>query len=154
MADAGKKRRIAKFICCSLLCSAVVTIIALLCVYGVRLGTGDEVHAQATLGTCREGTADSTAIKVMTYNTFLIPCVGNAYKCQEESGREARVKELTAWFGGRDEDVILMQELWSFHDQVRDGMAAAGYCNYVMTEHGGRGSGLGIFSKHPGARCR
>ena len=83
----------------------------------------------------------------MTFNTFLIPCIPTA-KCQEDDAKEVRVAEIVAWFQDRDEDIILLQELWSFHDEIRDGLTSAGYCHYVMTDRI-NGSGLAIFSKHP-----
>jgi len=101
----------------------------------------------ATLGTCREGTTDASTLKVMTFNTFLITCAPGV-RCQEENEREARIQEVVTWFEDRDEDVVLFQEVWSYHDELRDGMANAGFCHHVMTEES-TGSGMAIFSKHP-----
>ena len=142
----NKQRRKKRLLggCCCLL---VTIVVSLLIAYGVRLGTDDEVHTQGTLGTCRETTTDATTIKVMTLNTFLINCLPGV-TCQEEVPREARVRDITTWFEDRDEDVVLFQEVWSYHDVLRDGMAEAGFCHYVMTERSS-GSGLAIFSKHP-----
>ena len=128
-------------------CIAIVTILGLLIAYCARLGFGDEIHTQATLGSCRESTTGAGAVKIMSFNTFLIPCIPTA-KCQEDDAKEARVAEIGAWFKDREEDIILLQELWSFHDEIRDGMTSAGYCHYVITDRI-NGSGLAIFSKHP-----
>jgi len=122
---------------------------------GVVLGLkSDEVHASATLGICANSTQDTSTIKVLTFNTFLISCLPKGLdfveevKCQDESEREVRVEEIVNWFATRDEDVILLQEVWSFHDELRNGMSDAGYCHYIMTTET-IGSGLAIFSKHP-----
>ena len=122
---------------------------------GVVLGLkSDEVHTSATLGTCANSTQDTSTIKVMTFNTFLITCLPKGLdfveevRCQNEDEREIRVQEIVNWFATRDDDVILFQEVWSFHDELRDGMSEAGYCHYIMTEET-IGSGLAIFSKHP-----
>lgn len=142
-----KRRGIAIRICGLCGCLLLLTIVALLIAYGVRLGTGDEAHTVGTRGTCREGTTGDGALKLMTLNAFLINCSPGA-KCQEEDAREARVGELTSWFNDREEDVVLVQEVWSFHDLLRDGMVQAGYCHYAMTE-GSTGSGLALFSRYP-----
>ena len=122
---------------------------------GVVLGLkSDEVHTSATLGTCANSTQDVSTIKVLTFNTFLISCLPKGLdfveevRCQNEDEREVRVEEIVNWFATRDDDVILLQEVWSFHDELRNGMSAAGYCHYIMTEET-IGSGLAIFSKHP-----
>lgn len=141
------EKRVARRIgggCC---CLVFLTILSLLIAYGVRLGTGDEAHTSATLNTCREGTSSASTLKIITYNLFLIYCIPTAL-CQETSAREARVKEIATWFQDSDWDVVLLQEIWSLHDLVRDGMTNAGYCHYVMTERK-NGSGLAIFSKYP-----
>lgn len=52
------------------------------------------------------------------------------------------------WMKERDEDVVVVQELFNLRDKVIDGMAAAGFCHYVSTPFDGDGSGLAIFSKH------
>jgi len=121
---------------------------------GVVLGLkSDEVHPSATLGICANSTQDTSTIKVLTFNTFLITCLPKGLdfveevRCQNEDEREVRVEEIVNWFATRDEDVILLQEVWSFHDELRDGMSDAGYCHYIMTEET-IGSGLAIFSKH------
>ena len=142
-----KRRHRIKLFCGGCCCLSFVTIVSLLIAYGVRLGTGDESHTLATMGTCREGSTDASTLNVMSLNTFLIPCVPGA-RCQNENDREARIREITAWFEDRDEDVVLFQEVWSYHDVLRDGMTAAGFCHYVTTESG-NGSGLAVFSKHP-----
>ncbi|KAL7532968.1 hypothetical protein ACHAWF_004300 [Thalassiosira exigua] len=134
-------------VCGAMCCLVVAAVVSLLVAYGVRLGSGDESHTYGVLGTCRDGVTDASTLKVLTMNTFLIDCLPGA-RCQGDAEREARVKELTAWFADRDEDVVLFQEVWSHHGLLRDGMTAAGYCNFVKTESD-RGSGLAIFSKHP-----
>merc|ERR1740121_1233596 len=48
----------------------------------------------------------------------------------------------------REEDVVVVQELFNFRHEVIDGMAEAGFCHYVATPFGVHGSGLAIFSKH------
>jgi len=122
---------------------------------GVVLGLkSDEVHTSATLGTCANSTQDTSTIKVLTFNTFLISCLPKGLdfveevRCQTEDEREVRVQEIVNWFANRDEDIVLLQEVWSFHVELRDGMSEAGYCYYIMTEET-IGSGLAIFSKHP-----
>ena len=37
----------------------------------------------------------------------------------DEDEREIRVQEIVNWFATRDEDVILLQEVWSFHEVTR-----------------------------------
>ena len=90
---------------------------------GVVLGLkSDEVHTSATLGTCANSTQDTSTIKILTFNTFLITCLPKGIvstkfpevKCQNEDEREVRVQEIVNWFATRDEDVILLQEVWSF----------------------------------------
>ena len=56
--------------------------------------------------------------------------------------------EIAKWFSEREEDVVLFQEVWSFHDELRDGMSNAGYCHYIISTRSA-GSGLAIFSKYP-----
>mmetsp|Transcript_36306 Transcript_36306/g.76509 ORF Transcript_36306/g.76509 Transcript_36306/m.76509 type:complete len:472 (-) Transcript_36306:383-1798(-) len=147
------QRRI-KCILTTICCTIFLLLIILLIMYGVRLGTGDESHSAATLGTCgdgssisSQGTSSTTSLKVMTFNTFLIQCAPGAI-CQTEEHREQRIRKVTEWFASRDEDVVLFQEVWSYHDVLRDGMSDAGYCHHVMTM-GNAGSGLAVFSKHP-----
>ncbi|KAL9180418.1 hypothetical protein ACHAXT_008388 [Thalassiosira profunda] len=141
------KRRCRNQIFGGLCCLLLLTVVALLIAYGVRLGTGDEEHTAATQGTCRESTSGASTLQVLSLNTFLINCLPGA-KCQEDDARAVRVGEVTAWFEDREEDVVLLQEVWSYHDEIRDGMTNAGYCHYVMSESS-IGSGLGIFSKYP-----
>jgi len=90
-------------------------------------------------------------LKVMVFNMWLITCVlgTDMAPCQSTSEREIRVDEIAKWMKTRDEDVILVQELFSFHDQIRDGMIEASYCHYVATTNGNLGSGLAIYSKYP-----
>ena len=124
-------------------------------ILGLKLGT-NEVHTSATLGVCANSTQDISTIKVLTFNTFLISCLPKGIvstkfpevKCQNEDEREVRVQEIVNWFATRYEDIVLLQEVWSFHDELRNGMSDAGYCHYIMTEET-IGSGLAIFSKHP-----
>ena len=141
---------------CLASCGCIIAIgIALGVILGLKLGT-NEVHTSATLGTCANSTQDTSTIKVLTFNTFLITCLPKGIvstkfpevKCQNEDEREGRVEDIVNWFATRDEDVILLQEVWSFHDELRNEMSAAGYCHYIMTEET-IGSGLAIFSKHP-----
>ena len=128
----------------------LVVILALLLIILYTTMTGvspiDEKHTLATQGTCANTTSDDSSIKVMSFNTFMIRCVGG--KCQEADLREERARTIGEWFKDRDEDVVLMQELWSNHDVIRDEMAEAGFCHFVMTEKN-FGSGMAIFSKHP-----
>jgi len=69
--------------------------------------------------------------------------------CQEELERYERVDEIAKWFETRDEDVIMVQELFTFHSRIRNAMYAASYCHYVATTSGLSGSGLAIYSKYP-----
>mmetsp|Transcript_4905 Transcript_4905/g.6767 ORF Transcript_4905/g.6767 Transcript_4905/m.6767 type:complete len:388 (+) Transcript_4905:114-1277(+) len=141
-------------ICSTLMILVCITAIALIAVYGTRTGVSskDETHTQGTQGTCSASTSDASSIKIMTYNTFQIYCIPGVdkktFKCQEAEARTERAKSFGEWFKGRDEDVVLLQELWSNHDVILAGMTAAGFCHYVMTEEQS-GSGLAIFSKHP-----
>ena len=120
------------------------------------LVANDETHTQGTQGTCSASASGASSIKIMTFNTFQIYCLPGVdkklfkwiWKCQEPEARTARAESIGEWFKDRDEDVVLMQEIWSNHDVIRDGMAAAGFCHYVMTEKKS-GSGLAIFSKFP-----
>lgn len=116
----------------------------------VAIGNGeDDISYQSnTLDSCGNGTVDAAStLQVLTLNTFLIPCMPMV-PCQEEHIREERVKEIGIWFQNRTEDIVLMQELWSFHNEIRDGMTSAGYCHHIMAEET-YGSGLAIFSKYP-----
>lgn len=61
------------------------------------------------------------------------------------------------WMEQRDEDVVVVQELFNLREEIINGMAAAGFCNYVIAPfaHGhlprlpNDGPGLAIFSKYP-----
>ena len=88
------------------------------------------------------------AIVLVTYANGIVSTKFPEVKCQNEDEREIRVEEIVNWFTTRDEDVILLQEVWSFHDELRNGVSDAGYCHYIMTEET-IGSGLANFSKHP-----
>lgn len=122
--------------------------IALL-IYFLLAGTGDEAHTAgvAKSANCKAGSDSTTSIRVMTFNSFLIRCTPKI-TCQTEDKREERVKRISEWFSTRTEDVVLVQEVWSFHNDLKQGMADAGFCNYVMS-NSKRGSGLAIFSKFP-----
>jgi len=102
-----------------------------------------------TKGTCRPGNP-TDKIKIMTYNVFLLYCplgtIG-AMKCQSDSERLKRISKFTTYFQDRDEDVVVMQEVFTHEEKVIEAMAAAGYCHYVMNFQGEIGSGLAIFSK-------
>jgi len=141
-------------ICSTLAILVCIIAIVLIAVYASRTGVGakDEAHTQGTQGTCSSGTADTSSIKVMTMNTFMIYCIPGVdkktFRCQEAGARTERAKSIGEWFKDRDEDVVLMQEIWSNHDVIRDGMTGVGFCHYVMTERTS-GSCLAIFSKHP-----
>ncbi|KAL7441133.1 hypothetical protein ACHAXM_010301 [Skeletonema potamos] len=141
-------------ICSTLVILVCIVAIAMIAIYGTRTGVGamDETHVQGTQGTCSNGTADASSIQVITMNTFMIYCIPGVdkkkFKCQEPGARTERAQSIGEWFKDRDEDVVLMQEIWSNHDVIRDGMTGAGFCHYVMTERKS-GSGLAIFSKHP-----
>lgn len=140
--------------CCTLVILVCIVAIVMIAVYGTRTGVGakDEAHTQGTQGTCSNGTADTSSIKIMTFNSFMIYCIPGVdkktFKCQEHEARTERAQSIGEWFKDRDEDVLLLQEVWSNHDIIRDGITGAGFCHYVMTESKG-GSGLAIFSKHP-----
>jgi len=96
----------------------------------------------------------SGQLKAMIFNMYLLPCapgMGNTdmMPCQEAPLRDARTDEIAIWMKTRDEDVIMVQELFSYHDKIRDAMIEASYCHYVATTYGLTGSGLAIYSKYP-----
>jgi len=104
--------------------------------------------------TCEPHNPTKNMFKIMTYNVFLLACPlgsisAGRYKCQSESQRRERVKLFESWFKNREEDVIIMQELYTLTEEVIEKMNNAGYCHYVMNIFGTRGSGLAIFSKWP-----
>lgn len=121
----------------------------LLCHEGVCKDYADLLKS-GTRGTCRmDGDTNMNALKMMTYNVFLIDCVGSLYTCDSEENRAIRVPKLIEWFKDRDEDVVVMQEVFTFKDEIIKGMTDAGFCHYVMNFQGLGGSGLAIFSKWP-----
>eukprot|EP00574_Skeletonema_japonicum_P002939 CAMPEP_0201719228 /NCGR_PEP_ID=MMETSP0593-20130828/4478_1 /ASSEMBLY_ACC=CAM_ASM_000672 /TAXON_ID=267983 /ORGANISM="Skeletonema japonicum, Strain CCMP2506" /LENGTH=375 /DNA_ID=CAMNT_0048209625 /DNA_START=131 /DNA_END=1258 /DNA_ORIENTATION=+ len=140
--------------CWTLVILVCIIAIALIAFYATRTDAleEDETHTQGTQGTCSASASADSSIKIMTFNIFQIFCIPgvdkNTFKCQEAEARTERAGSIGEWFKDRDEDVVLFQELWSNHDVIRDGMTAAGFCHYVMTEKES-GSGLAIFSKHP-----
>jgi exonuclease III len=103
-----------------------------------------------TLGTCRGGSPEGT-VKIMTYNIFLLQCVigGYALTCQNDVPKAARVAKIADWFANRDEDVVVFQEVFSNSQEVKRGMADAGFCHHVTTNKGNSGSGMAIYSKFP-----
>ena len=108
---------------------------------------------QGTQGTCRPSSSpSSSSLTIMTFNTYLIYCLpfGLIIPCEEAARREERLPPMADWFAQRDEDVVLLQEIWSFREDVLFALTEqAGYCHYTMA--GGTttdGSGLAIFSKH------
>ena len=140
-------KSITKTLCC--IGFTILLIGAALLIVFVTRG-GAEANTSTTLGTCSNGTADDDTLRVLTLNTFLIPCLpGSQTKCQDENDREVRVSEITDWFNDRDDDdVVLFQEVFSFHDELRGGMSDAGFCHSIMQEET-IGSGLAVFSKYP-----
>ena len=138
-------------LCASVLCLVLVLVITWLILYMVRVGFGDEKHVVQTLGVCRDSTSSDSSLKVMTYNIFLIYCIPFGLgDCDTVDGREFRLKEISNWLSQRDEDVILIQEVWSLNDEVRTAFSEdAGFCHSVMADKKEKGSGLAIFSKHP-----
>jgi len=128
----------------------MLLLLAFLIVYGVRLGTGNEKHEAGAFmsDSCKAGSNSTSSISAITFNSYLIYCLGDIFHCEEESKRALRVKKITDWFKDRDEDVVFFQEVWSFHGELKEGMRDAGYCNYVTTTEQ-YGSGLAIFSKFP-----
>ena len=142
-----------RIFCSTLLILIIIIAIVMIAVYGTRTGIPggkDETHTSGTLGTCAEGFHNQDSVNILTLNTFMIYCVPgtDALKCQEAEARTERAKSIGKWFQDKDYDVILLQEIWSNHEVIRDGMAEAGFCHYVMTEKSA-GSGLGVFSKYP-----
>lgn len=125
----------------------------LLCHHG-RCTEYNDVLLWGSKGSCRAGSSPGK-IKVMTYNIFLISCIVDGYdgkkklKCQPEKEQRVRIQKLMQWMKERDEDVVVVQELFSLRDEVIDGMAAAGFCHYVSTPFDQDGSGMATFSKHP-----
>lgn len=107
-----------------------------------------------TTGTCRAGSTENK-FKMMSYNIFLLPCAINQgisdifeLKCESDQVHDIRIPKLINWFKDRDEDVIVMQEIFSQEEKIQEGMGEAGYCHHV-TYGMNLGSGLGIFSKWP-----
>jgi len=103
---------------------------------------------------CESGFCDddaspsSSSIKVMTFNTFLIYChFLGIIPCEEYYSRQERIPKIAEWFQSRDEDVILMQEIWSFREEVVSFMTEeAGYYHYILADGTTTdGSGLAIF---------
>lgn len=106
---------------------------------------------RGTKGTCRSGHSDGK-FGIMTYNVFLLDCPIGAVgpmKCQSDSERIARIAKFATWFQDRDEDVVVMQEMFTHEEKVIEAMAAAGYCHYVTSFQGSLGAGLATFSKWP-----
>ncbi len=140
--------------CSTLVILVCIIAIAMIAFYATRTNAlgEDETHTQGTQGTCSASASADSSIKIMTFNIFQIYCIPGVdkktFKCQEAEARTERAGSIGEWFKDRDEDVVLFQEIWSNHDVIRDGMTAAGFCHYVMTEKES-GSGLAIFSKHP-----
>jgi len=103
-------------------------------------------------GTCKKGSSPGQ-LTVMTYNTFLISCFTGGdsdIPCQSPADRAERVGRMMEWVQTRDEDVIVFQELFNSHDEVIEGMVAAGFCHYVISPFEGHGGdGLATFSKYP-----
>jgi len=126
----------------------------LLCHEGVCKDYADLLES-GTRGTCRmDGDTNINTLKMMTYNVFLIDCVGlgdalSLTTCESKKTRAIRVPKLIEWFKDRDEDVVVMQEVFTFKDEIIKGMTDAGFCHYVMNFQGTLGSGLAIFSKWP-----
>lgn len=102
---------------------------------------------QGTQGTCRPSPPSSSSLTIMTFNTYLIYCLpfGLIIPCEEAERREERLPPMVDWFAQRDEDVVLLQEIWSFRDDVRFALTEqAGYCHYTMAggdHHGWFGLG-------------
>lgn len=133
----------------------------LLCHHG-KCTDYKDVLLKGSEGRCRVG-SPSGKIKVMTYNLFLIKCLlpgqrgGSILTCQPEKDQLVRIQKLMQWIKQRDEDVVVVQELFNLQKEVMDGMAAAGFCHYVTAPfaHGSLpklpndGPGLAIFSKYP-----
>jgi hypothetical protein len=121
----------------------------LMCHEGECVGL-EQFFDHGTLGTCREGHPEGT-VKVMTYNIFLINCILGGYvlACENDVPKAARVNKITDWFANRDEDVVVFQEVFSYDQEIKRGMAGAGYCHHVTTNKGQSGSGLAIYSKFP-----
>lgn len=144
-----QKRRCMKLTAGGCFIVVFLLILTFLITYAVKFGAGNETHTTATMGTCRTNDANDSPyiLQIMTFNAFLIDCIPGA-KCQESTQRAERVKEIGKYFASRDEDVVLFQEVWTYHEELRDGMTNAGFCHYVMSERS-NGSGLAIFSKHP-----
>jgi exonuclease III len=130
-----------------IVCSMIAVFII---VYLFAHGIGDEVHIAGKVENvnCKVGSAEASSFKVMTFNTFLIYCAAGLVKCQDEGKRKKRVQEMSNWFKDRNEDVLLFQEVWSLHLELKHAMADAGFCHFVMTNER-FGSGLAIFSKFP-----
>jgi len=136
----------------------------LACVDGTCTDYADLIDVGVDEGTCAAGSATGE-LTVMTYNTFLLeagmiggtfdnPFTGEAVArgfvvpSQNEDARERRVARLAEWAKTRNEDVIAVQELFTFTEDVVAGMVAAGYCHYAATPLE-QEAGKAIFSRYP-----
>jgi len=104
-----------------------------------------------TQGTCDTSNSNPSQIKVISHNLFLIQClIGDDLPvCQELDGRAVRVAQIVDWYKSREEDVVLFQEIFSFKDEIKQGLSEAGFCHHVSTKREQEGSGMAIYSKHP-----
>lgn len=97
-----------------------------------RTGFGDEIFVAGTQGACKQTDPSSpSSLKVMSFNTYFIFCLPFGIgTCQESDMREDRLGKITKWFEGREEDVVIMQEIWSFKEEIKSGMTEeAGFCH-------------------------
>jgi len=137
-------------ICGPILCLGLTAIFGWIILCMARLGFGDEEHAVQTVGVCTNTTSSDGTFRILTYNIFLVYCLPFGLgDCESKKDRKARLPEIADWLATRDEDVIFLQEVWSFHDQFRQEIATTGYCHFVMATSKEKGSGLAILSKHP-----
>jgi len=103
--------------------------------------------AKAPNSTQEMAQRDTAPISVMTYNLYLILFASDGITSLAE-----RARRITDWFStsqGNFYDITALQETWTNPIEIRDGMAAAGYCHYAYDDRGSTGSGLALYSKHP-----
>jgi len=97
--------------------------------------------------TCKGGSTSANLLQVTSYNTFMLWCAGEFIPCEPENLRAVRAPKIPQWFANRNDDIVFFQEMWSFSEEIKAGMLAAGYCGQTTSSSEDWGSGLGIFTK-------
>lgn len=88
----------------------------------------------------------SNTFKVMAYNIYLINGAPDFPRTMIE-----RVNKIGAFFRTRDEEVVVMEEVWWHRSRVQEAMLNAGYIHYAYDDRnqGRGGSGLALYSRLP-----